>query len=145
MGLAVALVVLADIAVIGICVFYLARAGRRLDTGWQRQQHALDDSRSALERLIGDADQRAREFERVLGARERALRDLLYRLAEEEERVRRAGDADADAVPSTLTDEVTRLTAAGLGPVDVARELQIDPAQVRLMLDLGGERVARGG
>jgi len=83
-------VVLADIAVICFCVFYLSRAGRALDERWNAQRDALEAARGALERLVRDADERATDFERVLGARERSLRGLLFRLAEQEERVRRS-------------------------------------------------------
>jgi hypothetical protein len=137
MGLAVTMVVLADIAVICFCVFYLSRAGRALDERWNAQRDALEAARGALERLVRDADERATDFERVLGARERSLRGLLFRLAEQEERVRRSdsGPQRSPASPATAK-EISRLRAAGLGPVEVARELNVEPAQVRLVLGL---------
>ena len=137
MGLAVAVVVLADIAVICFCVFYLSRAGRALDERWHAQRDVLEAARGALERLVKDADKRARDFEQVLGARERSLRGLLFRLAEQEERVRRSDGVPerSQATPVTAT-QISRLTAAGLGPLEVARELNVEPAQVRLVLGL---------
>jgi len=149
MGYAVAVVVLADIAVICFCMFYLSRAGRTLDDRWNEQRKALEAARGALERLVGDADERARDFDRVLGARERHLRGLLYRLAEQEERVRRSdtGTETGQAATPGLAAEIGQLTDAGLGPVEVARKLNVEPAQVRLILGLHdqaekGERLA---
>ena len=137
MGVAVATVVLADLLVIGFCVFYLSRAGRVMDQRWQQQRDALDMVRGSLERLVGEADERAREFEQVLGARETQLRKLLHELAQEEERVH--GARRTEGGPPTfqgLAQEVDRLAGAGLGPLEVARKLNADPAQVRLIFDL---------
>jgi hypothetical protein len=144
MSYAVAAVVLADLAVIGVCVFYLSRAGQALDERWEKQRHALEGVRGALERLVAEADRRAHDFAQLLGTREQDLRGLLHRLAEQEERVRSSSgiEVSSPAGPG-LANEVSRLTAAGLGPVDVARELKVDPAQVRLMLDLYGEAKAK--
>lgn len=137
MGLAVSMVVLADIAVICFCVFYLSRAGKALDERWNAQRKTLEAARGALERLVRDADERATDFERVLGARERSLRGLLFRLAEQEERVRRCDTgAETSAANPGTAREISRLRAAGLGPVEVARELNVEPAQVRLVLGL---------
>lgn len=141
MGYAVTIVVLADIAVICFCVFYFSRAGHALDERWERQWKVLEGARGALERLVGDADVRARDFDQVLGTRERQLRGLLYRLAEQEERLRRS-EASTEPPPpaaSRFASEVSRLSVAGLSPVEVAHELKVEPAQVRLVLDLHGQ------
>ena len=138
MAYAVAAMVLADIAVICFCIFYFSRAGRTLDDRWNVQRKALEAARGALERLVGEADERARDFDRVLGAREQSLRGLLFRLAEQEERVRRSDTTTETPQKSTrgLAAEIGRLASAGLGPVEVARKLNVEPAQVRVILGL---------
>jgi hypothetical protein len=134
MSVAVAAIVIADLLVIGFCVVYLSRAARTLSHRWQEQRIALETVRGSLERLVGDADARAQEFERLLASREKQLRTLLYQLAEEEERLR----GSAPARPGgDLERGVRRLQERGLGPMEVARELDADPAQVRLLFELG--------
>ena len=135
MILAATAIVLADLIVIGFCVVYLSRAERALARRWLAQRDALEDVRGGLGRLVAEAEERAKEFERLLGVREKQLRDLLYRLAEEEERVRRAMQPEAAGDP--VRSEVERLAASGMGPVEVARALKLDPAAVRLMFELG--------
>lgn len=140
MTLAVTAILLADLMVIGFCVYYLSQAGRTLDQRWQSQRDALDAVRRGLERLVGEAEERAREFGDLLGVREKRLRDLLYKLAEEEERLRRANGVQAEiGHAENFAEVVARLAAAGLGPVEIARQLKADPAQVRLMVDLQGQ------
>lgn len=141
MGLAVTVIVLADLLVIGFCVLYLARAGRTLERHWSQQRQALENVRGALEGLLGEADTRAREFEQLLGVREKHLRTLLCELAEEESRVRRAHQRGAagTATRTTLAEDARRLTATGLSVVEVARRLETDPAEVRLALELQGQ------
>jgi len=134
MAFATVAIVLADLIVIGFCVIYLSRAERAIARRWLEQRDALEDVRSGLGRLVAEAEERAKEFERLLGLREKQLRDLLYRLAEEEERVRRA--TRAEPTGDTVRSEVDRLAASGMGPVEVARALNLDPAAVRLMFEL---------
>jgi hypothetical protein len=138
MGYAVLVMVLADLAVIGVCVFYLTRAGGALEAQSQKQRLALDAARVALERLVAHADERARDLEQALGARERQLRDLLYRLAEQEDRVREAAGEprETQAARPGLAAQAQQLAARGLDALEVARELEIDPAEARVMLDL---------
>lgn len=141
MNYTIVLVALADLAVIGLCVLYLVRAGRGLELQWQKQRVTLDGAQVALERLIEQADERARALEGALGTRERQLRDLLYRLAQQEERVRTPlvvapPTEAAEAAQPTLAAQAHRLAARGLDVVEVARELAVEPAHVRVMLDL---------
>jgi hypothetical protein len=141
MSYTIMLVALADLAVIGLCVLYLMRAGRSLESQWQKQRVVLDGAQVGLERLIEQADERARALEEALGTRERQLRDLLYRLAQQEERVRtpaavRPPRETAAATQPTLAGQAHRLAAGGMDTVEVARELAVEPAQVRVMLDL---------
>ena len=145
MGVAVAVIVLADLLVIGVCVLYLTRAGETFERRWVQQRETLESVRGALAQLIGEADVRAQEFERVPGAREKHLRQLLYELAGEEKRLRRAqpGATAPEPPPAAIAEEVRRLAATGLGAVEVARRLDADPAEVRLMLELQG-RVTEG-
>jgi hypothetical protein len=141
MGIAVAVIVVADLLVIGFCVLYLTRAGERLTRHWTRQREALESVRGALERLVGEAEARAREFEQLLGVREKHLRTLLRELAEGEERVRRAREGRAGGPPprTTIAEDARRLAATGLGAMEVARTLAADPAEVRLVLELEGQ------
>jgi hypothetical protein len=144
MIVATAAIVLADLVVIGFCVVYLARAERALARRWLAQRGALEDARSGLAHLVAEAEERAREFERLLGVREKQLRDLLYRLAEEEERVRQAARAEPVG-DAGVRGEVERLAASGMEPIEVARALDLDPAAVRLMFELRPRSVAPAG
>jgi len=134
MTLAIVTIVLADLIVIGFCVVYLSRAERAVARRWLAQRDALEDARAGLGRLVAEAEERAKEFERLLGLREKQLRDLIYRLAEEEERVRRVMRAEPSA--DAVRHEIDRLASGGMGPVEVARALNLDPAAVRLMFEL---------
>jgi hypothetical protein len=147
---AVLVIVLADLFVIGFCVVFLARAGQGLERRAADQRQALERVRGALESLVREAETRAREFEQLLGVREKHLRALLQRLVEEEERLRdaspmpAASSAAARLRPGGVSaEDAKRLANAGLRPVDVARTLGADPAEVRLVLDL--ERRFEGG
>lgn len=146
MSFAVMAVLLADLMVIGFCVYYLSQAGRTLDQRWQSQRDALEAVRCGLERLVGEAEERARDFGELLGTREKHLRDLLYRLADEEERVRRASGVRSEVSSADGFGQlVAQLAATGLGPVEIARRLKADPAQVRLMVDLQSQSSTRAG
>jgi hypothetical protein len=140
MGIAVAVIVVADLLVIGFCVLYLTRAGDTLTRHWTRQRETLENVRSALERLVGEAEARAREFEQLLGVREKHLRTLLRELAEGEDRVRQAQESRGSgrSARPTLAEDARRLAATGLGAMEVARTLAADPAEVRLVLELEG-------
>jgi hypothetical protein len=147
---AVLVIVLADLFVIGFCVVFFARAGQALERRAADQRDALERVRGALESLVREAEARAREFEQLLGVREKHLRALLQRLAEEEERLRDASPTPPASPAVTMArpggvrvGDAKRLAEAGLGPVDVARTLGADPAEVRLVLDL--ERRFLGG
>jgi hypothetical protein len=140
MALAITTIVLADLIVIGFCVVYLARAEGAVARRWLAQRDALEEARAGLGRLVAEAEERAKEFERLLGLREKQLRDLLYRLAEEEERVRRA--TRTEPAGDGVRREVDRLASSGMGPVEVARALSLDPAAVRLMFELRSRSVS---
>jgi hypothetical protein len=138
-AVALGAVVAVDLAVTFYCFVHIGRSGRRLDDRWQTQHAALDTVRGALERLVAEADERAAAFERLLGEREERLRRLLLQLAEQEDRLRTAAPVRAPGERGPeLAAEVARLAGTGLEAVEIARRLGVDPAQVRVILDLGG-------
>jgi len=149
MGYAITAVILADVGVVFFCIFYFTRAGKAMDDRWMEQRQAFEGARVELGRLVQEAERRSREFQSTLERREKTLRDLLYRLSEQEERVRQAGTSGATEVrdDAGVRDRVGRLAASGNGPLEIARDLKLEPAQVRLIMDMygpggGGQQVA---
>jgi len=90
----------------------LWRSGREREAALDAQRAVLERLRADVAELVADAEARSRALEATLGAREERLR----RLVAESGRL-----------------EATRAAA----PVEAPPRLRIDPAEARLLRDLG--------
>lgn len=128
-----ALQLVLDLIAVGAALWLLRAAGRRTRREEPRTEQ-LARLRAEMARALGEAEERGRDLERALAARERSLRALLRELEARQARAE-TGPSASQAPRQALAAEVKRLTGAGLGVAEIARRLCLDPAGVRLLQD----------
>lgn len=113
--------------------------------------HARDGAAKLTRELIDELEARAERLERLIERAESTLSEL--RASEQraaakppavitEAKLRHAAPIEQSMVTDPVHREVCAMADDGLGPVDIARRLQMPTGQVELILNLRGRRVA---
>jgi hypothetical protein len=132
-----------DLAAVGGLAWLVVRGGRERDAALAEQRAALEALRTDLGELLADAERRGQALEESLAGRERSLRDLLAKVGRVEEKRAAAKRAPAQPAPSSAAPRPAAPSPrpAGLEALrgdlaQVARKLNVDPAEARLLRDL---------
>jgi hypothetical protein len=119
----------------GLAVIVLL-SGRVRSRALAAQRATLERLRGGLAELVTDAEQRAQELERSLGAREERLRALL-------DEINRTETARAESVARAQPRPSPRPSRpATVEDVPAARQTAFDPAEDRLLRDLSAAQGA---
>ena len=135
-----------DLAAVGGLAWLVVRGGRERDAALAEQRAALEALRTDLGELLADAERRGQALEESLAGRERSLRDLLAKVSRAEEKQarptpKRAAEKAAPSPAGPPAAAARPLRPAGLEALrgdlaQVARKLNVDPAEARLLRDL---------
>jgi hypothetical protein len=129
-----------DLAAVAGLGWLVVRGGRERDAALAEQRAALEALRTDLAELLADAERRAHALEESLAGREQSLRGLLVNVGKVEEKRSAAKRTPAPPKPAPPSAE-PRPRPAGLEALrgdlaQVARKLNVDPAEARLLRDL---------
>lgn len=141
-----------DAVVIALLAAVLWRLRRDPAAAWDAREHRLADAFERLRMLAAQSEGVARDLDGALDAHQQRLRVLLDEATKTVGRVVAAADPRRDEGP-VYDDEperderaaiarVRRLAATAMTIEEIARRVDMPPAEVRVLVGLHGERAA---
>jgi hypothetical protein len=133
-----------DAVLVALLAFALGPLRRDPTASWQEREAKVGEMLTELKTLVARADGAARDFDRRLAAREERIRALL---ADVEETPPVAA-AVPPATPGTAATakgkmaHIQALAGAGRSADEIARAVDVPPAEVRVLLALAAARAA---
>jgi hypothetical protein len=138
-----------DLLAIVLLAAVLWRLGRAPALAWQERETRLQAIFDELRTLVAQSEGLARDLDAKLAGREERLQALLEARPGASER-QRIDRHDAEpvaprqaAAPDVAARHIETLAASGVAIDDIARQVGVAPAEVRLVIGLKAARAAR--